>query len=99
MLEIALECGAEELTGEEGHHILTTAPDQLYAVAEALKIAGLSADSQKLTYIAATSVEITDEAVATQVLRLIDTLEDNDDIQQVHANFDVPESILARITV
>jgi YebC/PmpR family DNA-binding regulatory protein len=99
MLEIALECGAEELTGDEGHHILTTAPDRLYAVAEALKTAGLSADSQKLTYVAASSVEVTDEAIAAQVLRLIDALEDNDDVQQVHANFDVPDSILARITV
>jgi transcriptional/translational regulatory protein YebC/TACO1 len=44
-------------------------------------------------------VEVTDEAIAAQVLRLIDALEDNDDVQQVHANFDVPESILARITV
>ena len=99
MLEIALECGAEELTGDEAHHILTTAPDQLYAVAEALKTAGLGADSQKLTYVAASSVEVTDEVIAAQVLRLIDALEDNDDVQQVHANFDVPESILARITV
>jgi YebC/PmpR family DNA-binding regulatory protein len=99
MLEIALECGAEELTGDEVHHILTTAPDQLYAVAEALKTAGLGADSQKLTYVAASSVEVTDETIAAQVLRLIDALEDNDDVQQVHANFDVPESILARITV
>ena len=80
-------------------YIFFSKPDQLYAVAEALKTAGLGADSQKLTYVAASSVEVTDETVAAQVLRLIDALEDNDDVQQVHANFDVPDSILARITV
>lgn len=99
MLEVALDAGAEELTGDETHHNVITAPDQLYAVAEALKAAGIAADSQKLTYFASSVVEVSDESVAAQVLRLIDALEDNDDVQHVHTNFDAPEAVLAKVSV
>jgi YebC/PmpR family DNA-binding regulatory protein len=98
LLELALESGAEDVSADDEHHIVTTAHDRLYAVADALRQSGVAADSQKLTFIPDTIVQLTDESVAQQVLRLCDALEENDDVQQVHANFDVPEEILARIS-
>jgi len=97
VLEVALEAGADELAADEEHHIITTPPDQLYAVAETLKKAALEPDSQKLTYIPQNSVAVTDEQVARQVVRLYDALDDCDDVLNVHANFDIPEDLLARI--
>jgi len=97
LLEIILEAGAEELTGDDEHHIITTPPDHLYAVAEALKKAGVEPDSQKLTYIAENHVAVTDPQTASQVLKLYDALDDCDDVLNVHANFDISDEILASL--
>lgn len=98
LLEIAVDAGAEDVMRDAEHHLVTTAHDQLYAVAESLKVAGVTADAQKLTYLAETSVHLADENVAAQVLRLCEALEENDDVQNVHANFDLPEELLAKIS-
>ena len=84
-------------TSDEEHHIITTPPDQLYAVSEALKKASIEPDSQKLTYVAESSVAIEDPKTAVQVLRLCDALDDCDDVLSVHANFDIPEAVLAEV--
>ena len=97
LLEIILEAGAEELNSDDEHHIITTPPDQLYAVAEALKKAGVEPDSQKLTYIAENHVAVTDPQTASQVLKLYDALDDCDDVLNVHANFDISDEILASL--
>jgi YebC/PmpR family DNA-binding regulatory protein len=99
LLDVVLESGADELNADDGHFIVTTAPDQLYSVAEAIKGAGIAADSQKLTYLPDTTVPVSDESTATQILRLCDALEENDDVQNVHANFDLPEELLAKLSV
>lgn len=99
LLEIVLDAGAEELNSDEGYFVITTAHDRLYAVAEALKVAGVAAESQKLTYIPETTVPVADENVAAQVIRLCEALEDNDDVQNVYSNFDVPEEVLAKLAV
>src|SRR5204863_723029 len=80
LLEIALEAGAEELTTDEDQYVITTSHDQLYAVAEALKKAGVTTDGQKFTFIPDTTIAVRDEAVARQVLRLCDALEEDDDV-------------------
>jgi YebC/PmpR family DNA-binding regulatory protein len=97
-LQLALEAGAQDVNSDEEHHVIITAHDQLYAVAEALKAAGVVADSQKLTYIPETTIQIVDECNATRIVRLCEALEDSDDVQSVHANFDVHEEVLARIS-
>ena len=97
ILELALEAGAEELTTEEEAYVITTSHDQLYAVAEALKHAGVATDGQKFTFIPDTTVPVDDEAVALQVLRLCDSLEDDDDVQNVYSNLDIPDELLARL--
>ena len=97
LLEVALEAGAEELTNEEEAYVITTAPDQLYAVAEALKNAGVPIESQKFTFIPDTTITVADESVAQQVLRLCDALEDDDDVQNVYSNLEIPDEMLAKL--
>jgi YebC/PmpR family DNA-binding regulatory protein len=97
LFELALEAGAEELTTEEGEYVILTSHDQLYAVAEALKHAGVNIDGQKFTFIPDTTVSVTDEAAAQQVLRLCESLEEDDDVQNVYSNLDISEELLAKM--
>ena len=95
LLEIALEAGAEELTIEEDQYVITTSHDQLYAVAEAPRI-GARTHGQRFTFIPDTTVAVRDETVARQVLRLCDELEEDDDVQNVYSNLDIPYELLAK---
>jgi YebC/PmpR family DNA-binding regulatory protein len=97
LFEIALEAGAEELTAEEDQYVIITSHDQLYAVAEALKQARVATDGQKFTFIPDTTVTLVDENVAHQVLRLCDALEENEDVQNVYSNLDIPDDVLAKL--
>jgi len=97
LLEAALDAGAEDVSADGEYHFVTTTHDQLYAVGEALRKAGIDPDSQKLTYIPETTIHINDEGVAAQVIRLCEALEENDDVRHVHANFDVSEPVLAKV--
>ena len=64
---------------------------------EAIEAAGFSVDSAELMLVPKTTVAVEDEAKARQVMRLIDELEDNDDVQEVFANFDIPEQVLEAV--
>ena len=97
VFELALEAGAEELTTEEEQYVITTSHDQLYAVAEALKDAGVTTSGQKFTFIPDTTVPVVDEAIALQVLRLCESLEDDDDVQNVYSNLDISDEVLAKL--
>jgi YebC/PmpR family DNA-binding regulatory protein len=97
LLELALEAGAEELTTDEIQYLITTSHDQLYAIAEALRNAGVTTDGQKFTFIPDTTVPVADETVARQVLRLCDALEDDDDVQNVYSNLDISDELLATL--
>jgi YebC/PmpR family DNA-binding regulatory protein len=97
LFELALEAGAEELTTEEEQYLIITAHDQLYAVAEALKNAGVTTSGQKFTFIPDTTVPVVDEATALQVLRLCESLEDDDDVQNVYSNLDISDELLAKL--
>jgi len=85
------------LTNDGEQYVITTAHDQLYAVAEALKQAGVPTDEQKFTFIPDTTVSVVDESIAQQVLRLCDALEDDDDVQNVYSNLEIPDEVLARL--
>ena len=97
LFDLALEAGAEELTSEEEGYLITTAHDQLYAVAEALRHAGVTTSGQKFTFIPDTTVPVVDEATALQVLRLCESLEDDDDVQNVYSNLDIADELLAKL--
>ena len=93
----AADAGAEDVELEGSSYQITTAPDDLAAVRGALEAAGVPVDSAELTMVPKTTVEVSDEAAAKKVLRLIDQLEESDDVQDVYANFDIPEGILEAV--
>jgi transcriptional/translational regulatory protein YebC/TACO1 len=74
-----------------------SAPDDLQAVREALETAGIGYESADLTMLPKTTVAIEDESAAKKLLRLMDALEENDDVQDVYANFDIPERVLETV--
>jgi len=96
MLEIVLEAGAEDLRDAESSWDVTTDPATLKAVASALEGAGIPVASADITMLPQTSVPV-DGGEARQVLALIESLEDLDDVQAVYANFDISEDLMASL--
>ena len=90
----AAEGGADDVTLDGSSFQVTVAPESLSSVREAIQAAGLPVDSAELTMVPKTTVEVEEEGVARKVLRLVDALEENDDVQDVYANFDIPERVL-----
>jgi YebC/PmpR family DNA-binding regulatory protein len=95
VLEVAMEAGAEDLADDGEQWVVTCAPHDLMAVRSALEAAELSPGSSELTMVPTTTIEVTDESEAKRVLRLIEALDDHDDVQNVYANFDIPDSVMA----
>jgi YebC/PmpR family DNA-binding regulatory protein len=93
----AAEGGADDVTLDGSSYQVLTAPENLAAVREAIENAGFTIDSAELTMLPKTTVEVADESDAKKVLRLMDQLEDNDDVQDVYANFDIPEQVLEAV--
>jgi YebC/PmpR family DNA-binding regulatory protein len=93
----ALDAGAEDIDDQGDTWQVTTAPGDLHAVRSALDAAGIAVTSSELTMLATTTVALTDESGAKAVLRVIDALEDNDDVQNVYANFDIPDDVLQAV--
>jgi YebC/PmpR family DNA-binding regulatory protein len=98
LMEVALEVGAEDLATDEDLYVVTTPQDRLYQVGEAIRNAGIPAESQKLTFLPGTTVNIDQEGLASQVLRLCDALEENDDVQNVYSNFDISDELLTKLS-
>ena len=94
LMLVALDAGAEDLEDQGDTWQLTCGPSDLPALRSALEEAGIAFDSADLTMLASTSVPLDNEADARNVLRLIDALEEHDDVQNVYANFDIPDSVL-----
>ena len=90
----ALEAGAEDIATDGDQWQVTTPPSDLPAVRDAIDAAGIAVDSAEVTMIPTNTVPLDNEADAKKVLHLIDLLEDHDDVQNVYANFDIPDSIL-----
>ena len=91
---LALEAGAEDITEAGDHWQVTTPPTDLPPVKAALDDAGISADSAEVTLLPSTTVQLDSESDARKVLHLVDLLEEHDDVQNVYANFDIPDAIL-----
>ena len=91
LLLVAADGGAEDVARDGDVFQVTSPPEELTAVREAVEAAGMAVESAELQLVPKTTVSVDDEAKARQVMRLIDALEDNDDVQDVYANFDIPE--------
>jgi YebC/PmpR family DNA-binding regulatory protein len=94
----AIDAGAADVGSPEGGAILVvTEPTDLEAVRSALAAAGYEADSAELSMEPTTKVEIGDEKSARTVLTFVERLEDLDDVQNVYANFDIPDALMEQL--
>lgn len=91
----ALDAGAEDVEEQGEESVLYTDPKELAKVRNNLKEAGIEILDAQLTYVPSNTVEVTDAVTAGKVLRLMDALDDVDDITATHVNFDIPEELLA----
>jgi len=96
LMELALENGAEDVLTSSERFEITCSPEQFDAMHLALVNADISCESSQVTRIPQNLVEL-DAATARQVLKLVEALDDHNDVQNVHANFDLPEDVLAEI--
>lgn len=98
LFELALECGAEDFELEDGEYILTTEPGQLHEVREALEAQNITVQSAEVEMIPKNLQEVEGKE-AERVLKLMEALEDNEDITKVYSNFDIDEETLANAGV
>ena len=97
VMEAAIEAGAEDVEQGEGAMVVTTAMEDLHTVTTALHDAGLPVRSAELFMAASTEVKLDSEKDAAAVLRLVNMLDDLDDVAKVSANYDIDDALLARL--
>ncbi len=97
MLEWVLEAGGENFTMTSDDVTVSTEPHDLGRVRDSLEGFGLTVRSAELTLVPQSVVEITEESEAKKILRLVDAIDDHDDVQNVYANFDIPDAMLAAL--
>src|SRR5215468_9897941 len=93
----AAEGGADDVSLDGSSFQVLSAAEELATVREAVAEAGFEIESAGLTMLPKTTVDVEDESEAKKVLRLIDQLDENDDVQEVYANFDIPERVLESV--
>ena len=92
-----MDAGAEDVvSNDDGSLDVITTPEDFTAVKEALTTAGLDTDVAEVTYNASTQAEL-DQETAEKLLRMVDSLEDLDDVQEVYTNADISDEIMARL--
>jgi len=93
---VAIDAGAEDVAIDENVYEVVTAPADLQSAREALEAAGIAIESAELTMRPTSRVEV-DEGQVRSLMRLLEELEEHDDVNAVHANFDVDASVLERV--
>jgi YebC/PmpR family DNA-binding regulatory protein len=96
MLEAVIEAGGDNVESDAEQHVVISAPEDLNAVRDALESRFGPPDSARLTWRPKTTSAIEEETAAT-LFKLLETLEDSDDVQNVYANFEVAEEVMARL--
>src|SRR5206468_7149687 len=97
LMLVALEAGAEDIKDQGDTWEVTSPPGELGRLRAALDAAGIAFDSADITMLPSSVVPLATESDSRKVLRLIDALEDHDDVQNVYANFDIPDAILQSV--
>jgi transcriptional/translational regulatory protein YebC/TACO1 len=95
LLMQALEAGAEDVQEEGDESVIYTEAANLAKVRDALREQGLDIKEAELTYVPNTSVEVTDKDTAGKIMRLMDALDDIDEVTNTHVNFDISDELLA----
>jgi YebC/PmpR family DNA-binding regulatory protein len=98
LMLVAADAGADDVEDGGDAWNVTTPPTELHAVRTAIEDAGYKVASSDLTMIPTTTVEVGEESQAKTILRLMDALEDHDDVEAVYANFDIPDAMLEAVT-
>ena len=96
LMELALEAGAEDVEVTESDYRVVTAPEDFVTVRKSLEEAGVAFENAEITMQPQNSIDL-DASTAKQTLRLIDALEENDDVQEVYANFDISDEVMAEV--
>ena len=96
VLEVGLEAGIEDVEVRESSFVVTTDPSVMVSVLTALQAAGIDYDSADVEFVPAATLPV-DAETARTVFKLIDALEDSDEVQSVYANFDVSAEVLAEL--
>lgn len=97
MMDLALEAGAEDVVEEDDSFQIITAPEAFNDVVEQLEKAKITFTEATISMIAKNTIDVTEEKAARSLLRLLDNLEDHDDVQKVHANFDITDELMELI--
>jgi YebC/PmpR family DNA-binding regulatory protein len=98
LTELALENDAEDIVTEKEHYEIICETSQYDRLAEAFEKAGIETDSSELAYLPNNLVPISDEDTARKIFKLIETLEDLEDVKAVHGNYDVDEALLEELS-
>jgi YebC/PmpR family DNA-binding regulatory protein len=98
LMDKALEAGAEDVVEEDNVYQIETTPDDFEGIREALEADGVKFIEASVTMIPQNVVEITEESSARQILRLLESLEEHDDVQNVFSNFDISDEIMEAIS-
>ncbi|MBI4806519.1 MAG: YebC/PmpR family DNA-binding transcriptional regulator [Desulfovibrio sp.] len=96
VMEAALEAGADDVLGEGDTWEINTAPEDFDAVRQALEDAGMELLSAEITMVPKNTVDV-DVETGRKLLKLLDALDDYDDVQRTHSNFELPEALLAEL--
>jgi YebC/PmpR family DNA-binding regulatory protein len=94
---LAADAGADDVERDASSFVVTSAPEELKAVREALEAGGFAIESVELAMVPKTTVAVVDESTARRIVRLVEGLEDTEDVQDVYANFDIPEEVLEAV--
>lgn len=97
LMGLVLDAGAEDLKSDEESWEILTPVEKFDAVLEVLHRRKLEPTSARLTYVPLMLVPVAEEALAKRVIHLIEALDEHDDVQRVHSNFDIPDEILAKL--
>ncbi len=98
LMDLALEAGADDVVEEDTEFHVTTAPEDYDTVRDSLEKSGLSFIDSSISMIPKNTVEVTEEKPAKAILKLLESLEDHDDVQNVHANFDIDEALMEQLS-
>jgi YebC/PmpR family DNA-binding regulatory protein len=97
LMEAALESGADDVRGDGDSWEVTGPPEAFSTIREGLKKAGIEPSSATVAFVPLMKVEVTDEAVARRILRLMEDLDDHDDVNNVYSNFDFPDAVMEKL--
>jgi YebC/PmpR family DNA-binding regulatory protein len=98
LLEMALEAGAEDVVEEDSTFQIITSPEDFNEVTENLEKAGVQHLEASISMVPKNTVDVAEEKTARSLMKLLENLEDHDDVQKVHANFDIPDELMEALS-